>query len=677
MEAQLDSVVTAQTSKTIVYPEPPKANTAKNVAAKREVPTVYTELVRTKPIAHTPQEVLAAHAHLSTMEGTSATELGLIFIVAAAAFGASFAVGANRFSMHALYRNRLIRAYLGASRYDRDPDRVTGFDPYDNIQMYKLRPELLWTSSFLDVAKFIDELRKAIAGTPGNPLSDKLVDMLQETTLDALVDASTLNAVVNHLSAATLVMSKVELALRAVDRVRRQLPRTANLLSKDANATIGRLLAVAQGELGKWQPDNEGSLVDTVVQDLNRILIEKDLIGNLPDTALRAACNRYLFDQAYSEWVIAMAPYDLTEIMPVIAMAPGDHKAAVPAKQLAARAPLHVVNTALNLVSGDNLAWQQRQAESFTISPLHCGSAFVGYRDSCQYGDALRGISLGTAVAISGAAASPNQGYHSSLPLAFLMTMFNVRLGSWLGNPGAAGKKTYDKDNPSSMVALLAREMIGDTSDTYPWVYLSDGGHFENLALYEMVLRRCRYIVVSDGGCDPKFTFEDLGNAIRKIRTDFGIPIEFDQMPMHSRDDDSPWGYAAVGTIKYAAVDGDRAPDGSLIYVKPGYYPDERLPKDVVNYAKECSDFPHETTADQWFSESQFESYRMLGRHVVDHFAPSATYATFAEFTTSVAKERQETAYVPVVAEQIRLSGDKRPWRAVVLPTQPKTKARR
>jgi hypothetical protein len=114
-----------------------------------------------------------------------------------------------------------------------------------------------------------------------------------------------------------------------------------------------------------------------------------------------------------------------------------------------------------------------------------------------------RGITLGTAVTISGAAASPNQGYHSSITLAFLLTMFNVRLGWWLGNPGAAGEKTYDHDNPTSTVNLLAREMMGETNDTYAWIYLSDGGHFENLGLYEMVLRRCRYIVVSDGGCDP------------------------------------------------------------------------------------------------------------------------------------------------------------------------------
>src|SRR5260370_32276540 len=162
---------------------------------------------------------------------------------------------------------------------------------------------------------------------------------------------------------------------------------------------------------------------------------------------------------------------------------------------------------------------------------------------------------MGTAVTISGAAASPNQGYHSSPAMAFLLTLLNVRLGSWLGNPGIAGKDSYRKANPASNLHPLALELTGTSNDQSRLVYLSDGGHFENLALYEMVLRRCRYIVVSDGGCDPTFNFEDLGNAIRKIRTDFGIPITFDQMPMRTRDEDGPWNYVAIGDIHYPAVD--------------------------------------------------------------------------------------------------------------------------
>jgi hypothetical protein len=168
----------------------------------------------------------------------------------------------------------------------------------------------------------------------------------------------------------------------------------------------------------------------------------------------------------------------------------------------------------------------------------------------------------------------------------------------------------------------LALELTGMSNDQSSLVYLSDGGHFENLGIYEMVLRRCRYIVISDGGCDPKFTFEDLGNAIRKIRTDLGVPIDIKQMYMFPRTPDSafPEGrYVATAAIRYSAIDGNSTEkDGTLVYLKAGLYSETYFPKDVYNYATQSADFPHETTADQFFSESQFESYRALGRHVVN-----------------------------------------------------------
>ncbi len=195
----------------------------------------------------------------------------------------------------------------------------------------------------------------------------------------------------------------------------------------------------------------------------------------------------------------------------------------------------HVVNIALNVVSTKRLAWQERKAESFTVSPRHCGAAYLGFRESENYGGKTKdknnsGLSLGTAMAISGAAVSPNMGYHSSPSIALLLTLFNVRLGWWLGNPGKAGKDTYTAEGPKWAVEPLFAEAFGLTNDDSPYVYLSDGGHFENLGLYEMVRRRCRLIVVVDAGCDPDFAFEDLGNAVRKIYIDLGIRITFSDL---------------------------------------------------------------------------------------------------------------------------------------------------
>lgn len=271
--------------------------------------------------------------------------------------------------------------------------------------------------------------------------------------------------------------------------------------------------------------------------------------------------------------------------------------------------PFHVVNVTLNLVSGKRLAWQQRKAEAFTITPLHCGSSQLGYRPSDKY---AHGISLGTAMTLSGAAASPNMGYYSSPMIGFIMTLFNARLGAWLGNPGERGSKTWRKQGPKSAVASIVREVFGLTNEDCPYIYLSDGGHFENLGMYEMVRRNCRYILVLDGAADGELRFQDLGNALRKIRIDTKIDIQFDESwEQQLRERKKRW---AVARIRYRDA-GKAAEDGFLIYIKPLMCGTE--PPDVVAYQAAHPEFPHESTANQFFNESQTESYRMLGLHTI------------------------------------------------------------
>src|SRR5439155_4261828 len=121
----------------------------------------------------------------------------------------------------------------------------------------------------------------------------------------------------------------------------------------------------------------------------------------------------------------------------------------------------------------------------------------------------------------------PNIGYHSSPSVTFLMTMFNLRLGWWLGNPGPEGALTFTHEGPAVAIRPLVEETFGLTTDNRSYIHLSDGGHFENLGLYKMVRRRCRFILISDAGRDPDFAFEDLGNAVRRISIDLGVPIRF------------------------------------------------------------------------------------------------------------------------------------------------------
>ncbi len=300
--------------------------------------------------------------------------------------------------------------------------------------------------------------------------------------------------------------------------------------------------------------------------------------------------------------------------------------------------PFHILNLTLNIVSSKRLAWQERKAAPFTVSPLHCGTSSKSeistkeagnaeardagaYRPSRFYGD-RDGMSLGTAMAISGAAANPNMGYHSSPSVALLMTMFNVRLGWWLGNPGREGAKTFSHEGPAIAILPLVQETFGLTTDTRKYVHVSDGGHFENLGLYEMVRRRCRLIVISDAGRDPAYSFEDLGNAVRKIAIDLGVPIRFHRLealkrrPIDGSDILQHCDYHAIADIDYQEADGEGVENGLILYVKAGYHGTESA--GVRSYAMANLDFPHQRTANQWFTESQFESYRSLGFEIME-----------------------------------------------------------
>ncbi len=279
--------------------------------------------------------------------------------------------------------------------------------------------------------------------------------------------------------------------------------------------------------------------------------------------------------------------------------------------------PLHVINTTLNSVESTHVGRHEHQAQSLTFSPLHVGNRFVGYRPAREYGSdgpgLGTGISLGMALAVSGAAASSAMGMFSSKSRAFLLTLANARLGLWFGNPQSA--KTWQRSEPPLGVEPLAREMLGLTTDHNPYVYLSDGGHYENLALWEMVARRCRFIVISDAGCDPKYAFDDLSNAVRRIRLDLGIPIFFPPLSQSREGQGRTNQHGAIGTIRYSAVDGPGAPDGTILYLKATLSGDE--PVDVRNFSAADPLFPHDSTANQFFDEARFESYRLLGFHTV------------------------------------------------------------
>ncbi|MDA8020417.1 MAG: patatin-like phospholipase family protein [Thermoanaerobaculia bacterium] len=285
--------------------------------------------------------------------------------------------------------------------------------------------------------------------------------------------------------------------------------------------------------------------------------------------------------------------------------------------------PFHLINGTLNLVKGQELAWQQRKGASFVFTPLHTGfggaadtpAERTGFRNTREYETGSDGISLGMAMAISGAAVSPNMGQKTTAAMAFLLTVFDARLGWWLGNP-LKKAPVWRRTGPDVGIFRLLAELFGSTSVRSNYVYLSDGGHFDNMGLYELVRRRCRFIIASDGGADTGRTFAGLANALRKCRNDFGVPITVDLSRFcFGEGERFSKVHCAVGKIHYDAVD-PGAPKGTLLFLKTTLTGDE--PADVLNYQSAYPEFPNQSTADQFFDEAQFESYRALGHHTVD-----------------------------------------------------------
>jgi len=265
--------------------------------------------------------------------------------------------------------------------------------------------------------------------------------------------------------------------------------------------------------------------------------------------------------------------------------------------------PLHLVCCAANNLGGDHLETLSRGACSAVLS--RNGVAMGGHWMQQP------GLELGSALTASAAATNSNMGSVSMRlgpAVAFLMSALNIRLGLWVENPARRDEARRERLLPGW---LFYKEMASLTTYKAREIHLSDGAHFDNLALYELVRRHCRYIIVSDCTADPEVAFDDFGNTARRIREDFDIEIDIDIEPLRPGNEKRAAQHAVVGTIDYGWFD-----KGTLVYVKPGLTGDE--PIDVLQYKTRNLEFPHEGTGDQFYGEAQWESYRRLGVHTVN-----------------------------------------------------------
>jgi hypothetical protein len=310
-----------------------------------------------------------------------------------------------------------------------------------------------------------------------------------------------------------------------------------------------------------------------------------------------------------------------------------------------ARGPYHIINANVVLVSSNNPRYRGRGGDNFILSPLFTGSRATGWEKTDPSQDT--GVSLATAMAISGAAISPNagvggEGLTRQPVLSVLMGMFNVRMGYWLANPKPAPWESGDAYRKSRFHPNLIYPGFAESfgrnilKEDWPYVLLTDGGHFENLGLYELIRRRLKLILVCDGTADPDYTFSDLANAIEKVRADFGALVEIntaDLRPLVPTEDKtgadkraamsmSERGYL-IATIRYARrqtteafdlsarTQGGSEETGLLIYLNTTFF--KGLRADSYGYRRQHPSFPDQPTSDQFFNESEFEAYRELG----------------------------------------------------------------
>jgi hypothetical protein len=279
----------------------------------------------------------------------------------------------------------------------------------------------------------------------------------------------------------------------------------------------------------------------------------------------------------------------------------------MPLQFLSHETPCHLICCAANdLADGGDLSTLHRGAESAVLSRV----AFSVAEEWAAWQPGRDVPTLAGAITASGAAFNSLMGSRSikyGPAVTFLMAAFNLRLGLWWPHPRRSPEQSLAE---RTLVGLpFFNEMFGRARSRGRDVHLSDGAHFENLAIYELIRRHCRVIVASDCGMDPTVAFEDFGNLVRRVREDFGVDIRIDLSPL------CPDGI--TGLARQPMVAGDiHYPEGDtgiLLLFKPTLVGNE--PADIAQYRRRNVLFPHESTGDQFYDEAQWESYRRLGEH--------------------------------------------------------------
>jgi hypothetical protein len=325
--------------------------------------------------------------------------------------------------------------------------------------------------------------------------------------------------------------------------------------------------------------------------------------------------------------------------------------------------PYHLINAALNIPGSDFANKRGRNADFFIFSRGYVGSEATGYVDTKKATSEVDGLNIGTAMAISGAAAAPNMGMASIRPLSPTIAFLNIRLGRWMRHPHVIAlnseKRKIRRGNNDNLAKRIwinlrsspwahhllyeafsksgvsLKKKTGRPPARNSFIFLTDGGHIDNLGIYELLRRRCKLIIAIDAEADPDLDAASLTQVERFARIDLNVSVQLNWEAIgertravsasnrHAPTRPTKGPHVAVGRIIYPPLDPGGTPEeGVLVYIKASLTGDEN--DYVTAYRASNPRFPHETTADQLFSEEQFEVYRALGEHIARRFLSGA-----------------------------------------------------
>lgn len=304
-------------------------------------------------------------------------------------------------------------------------------------------------------------------------------------------------------------------------------------------------------------------------------------------------------------------------------------------------APMHIINICLNqnIDPAEQLVQRDRKGKPLAILPDGFTLDGVHHFMPESKDTNARGLSapltVGEWIGVSGAAISTGMGREGGAGRALLHGLANLRLGRWWESGAFAGFQSrtaqFMRQTFKTQMYLLDELFARFYGTRRPLQYLSDGGHFENMALYELLRpqRGVKLIVVCDCGCDPKYQFADLANVMRLARIDFGTEVEVDRKVAANATLGQVFGtpeqFQPECTDAHAAhkcalllnvYHSDqsyraRRPDARVVVIKPRLIPE--VCADLGQYQATHGAFPQEPTADQFYDEAQWESYRKLG----------------------------------------------------------------